>query len=349
MAQPRVLIIYTGGTIGMQRDKNGTLVPFDFNNVRSVFPSMRNLDVDTDIVTMTPIDSSNVSPVVWKQVAGIIREHYDAYNGFVVLHGTDTMSYSASALSFTLENLRKPVVFTGSQIPMGVLRTDGRENLITAIEIAAAERNGLPAVPEVSLYFQNRLFRGNRSSKLSSDELSAFDSRNYPPLATVGVNITYNTPYISYPEGWGYRNYIDMGLVVNDSFDDNVAVLKLFPGITERTLRALLSAEGLKGVVLESFGAGNAPTTSWFLDTIRDAIDRGVTFLNITQCHGGKVEMDLYETGKRLQEAGVASGYDMTTEAAVTKLMWLLGQEMERDEILDRLRTPLRGEFSQGQ
>lgn len=348
MSTPKVLLIYTGGTIGMQRDASGTLVPFDFSTVGSVFPSIRNLNVKIDVKTLNPIDSSNVSPKVWAELAEVIREAYDRYNGFVVLHGTDTMSYSASALSFMLENLRKPVVFTGSQIPMGVLRTDGRENLITAIEIAAAvdPKNGLPMVPEVCLYFQNRLFRGNRSSKLSSEALSAFDSRNYPPLAEVGVNILYNTPYILYPEGWGYHSYIDMGLKVNSHMDDNVVILKIFPGISERTLRSVLSVDGLKGVVLESFGTGNAPTSPWFLATVKEAIDRGITFVNVTQCQGGQVEMELYETGLRLLEAGVASGHDMTTEAAVTKLMWMLGQELPGEEIIERLRTPMRGEFT---
>lgn len=340
--KPKILIIYTGGTIGMRRDANGTLVPFDFNSIEAEFPSVRQLNVDIEVCKMTPIDSSNVTPARWVELARIIRDEYAAYDGFVVLHGTDTMSYTASALSFMLENLAKPVIFTGSQIPMGIMRTDGRENLITAIEIAAARRDGRPTVPEVALYFQNRLFRANRTSKLSAEALSAFDSRNYPPLAEVGVNICYNTDDILYPPT-GSENE---PLRISERMDENVVILKLFPGISERTLRAVLAIEGLKGVVLETFGTGNAPTEPWFIDTLADAIRRGITIINVTQCQGGAVVMELYETGLRLQNIGVVCGHDMTTEAAVTKLMWLLGKNLSEDALSAALARSMRGEFT---
>ena len=296
-----ILIIYTGGTIGMKTDaETGALVPFDFSGIYDEFPSLKRLNVDIDVLTMSPvIDSSNVEPSNWAALAGLIRDNYARYDGFVVLHGTDTMSYTASALSFMLENLAKPVVFTGSQIPIGVLRTDGRENLITAIEIAGAQRDGRPVVPEVSLYFQNRLFRANRTSKRIATRLAR-----------------------------------------------GIALVKLFPGLDEEILRAALSAPGLRAVVLETYGAGNAPTSGWFIRLLRETIARGVIVLNITQCGGGRVSMELYETGLRLQETGVLCGCDMTSEAAVTKLMYVLGLELPREETERLLRRPLRGEFT---
>lgn len=345
MKKPKILIIYTGGTIGMRQDENGTLVPFDFNSIEEEFPSVRQLNVDIEVDRkMTPIDSSNVTPARWAELARIIRDNYAECDGFVVLHGTDTMSYSASALSFMLENLAKPVVFTGSQIPMGIMRTDGRENLITAIEIAAAHRpDGSPVVPEVSLYFQNRLMRANRTSKLSAEALNAFDSCNYPPLAEVGVNIFYNSDDILHP----CERATCEPLRISERMDENVLIIKLFPGITERTLRSMLAIEGLKGVVLETFGTGNAPTDSWFIDSLADAIARGITIVDVTQCRSGAVDMQLYETGLRLQNIGVVCGRDMTTEAAVTKLMWLLGKNLPKNELLEMLSRPLRGEFNE--
>lgn len=266
-----MLLIYTGGTIGMKTDPvTGTLVPFDFNGIYDEFPSLRRLDVDLEVLPFEPIDSSNVAPELWVRLADIIRENYERYDGFVVLHGTDTMSYSSSALSFMLENLGKPVVFTGSQIPIGVLRTDGRENLITAIEIAAAKEEGRAIVPEVSLYFQNRLFRANRTKKHSAEELSAFASHNYPALADVGVGIHYR---------YGAICRCDAGKTfsVNTAVSQDVAVVKIFPGMTEPVFRAMLSAEGVRGVVLETYGAGNAPTFGWFIGALEEAISRGGT------------------------------------------------------------------------
>lgn len=337
-----ILIIYTGGTIGMKTDaETGALVPFDFSGIYEEFPSLKRLNVDIDVRTMSPvIDSSNVSPENWVALAELIRDNYARYDGFVVLHGTDTMSYTASALSFLLENLSKPVVFTGSQIPIGVLRTDGRENLITAIEIAGARIDGRPAVPEVSLYFQNRLFRANRTAKRSAEALSAFRSYNYPPLAEVGVNIAYNLPAIRRAEERSPQ------LRISTRLADGIEIVKLFPGIGEAILRAMLCAPGLRAVVLETFGAGNAPTAEWFIHALEEAIARGVYIVNITQCGGGRVSMELYETGLRLQKIGVLCGYDMTSEAAVTKLMYVLGKGLPEEETRRLLRKPLRGEFT---
>lgn len=376
-----ILIIYTGGTIGMKTDaETGTLVPFDFSGIYDEFPSLKRLRVDIEVLTLSPvIDSSNVSPDNWLELARLIRDNYARYDGFVVLHGTDTMSYTASALSFLLENLRKPVVFTGSQIPIGVLRTDGRENLITAIEIAGARRDGRPVVPEVSLYFQNRLFRANRTTKRSAEALNAFLSYNYPPLAEVGVSISYNLTAIRQPDGFSDESEIaappdsrsdpmQIATKLGDNSDalriatklgnksdalriatklgNGIALIKLFPGIGEPVLRAMLAAPGLRAVVLETFGTGNAPTSEWFIRLLEEAISRGIQIVNITQCGGGSVSMERYETGLRLQKIGVLCGYDLTTEAAVTKLMYLLGKELPAESLREAMRKSLRGEIT---
>ena len=336
-----VLLIYTGGTIGMHTDPHsGALVPFDFNHIYEEFPSLRRLDVEIEVLPFEPIDSSNASPELWVRLAEIIRDNYDRFDGFVVLHGTDTMSYTSSALSFMLHNLTKPVVFTGSQIPIGVLRTDGRENLITAIEIAAAkDSKGRAEVPEVSLYFQNRLFRANRTTKQSAEELSAFVSNNYPPLAEVGVSIQYNRNHIRRPKREG-------AFGIDTALCEDVAIVKIFPGLNERVFRAMLSS-GARGVVLETYGAGNAPTKEWFIGALREAIESGISVVNVTQCSDGEVNMDIYETGVALQQIGVISGRDMTTEAATAKLMHILAHECNPKRIATLLKKSICGEMGQ--
>lgn len=337
-----ILLIYTGGTIGMKTDpENGVLVPFDFNDIYDEFPYLKKLAVDIEVLTFTPIDSSNVTPELWVKLAELIRDNYDRFDGFVILHGTDTMSYTASALSFMLENVDKPVVFTGSQIPIGVLRTDGRENLVTAIEIAAAKNSDSRAiVPEVCLYFQNKLFRANRTSKYSAEELSAFRSDNYPTLADVGVNIQYNMPFIH------KVTCKTEHLRIRTNLETGVVVIKIFPGICKSILHAMLNIEGVKAVVLETYGAGNAPTSQWFLAVVKEALSRGVIVMNVTQCMSGSVHMEVYETGILLQKMGVIGGGDITTEAAVTKLMSLLGANLRSEELLRCLKNPIRGEIS---
>lgn len=324
-------------------DSTGALVPFDFSLIYDEFPSLRRLNVKIDVHTVDKIiDSSNVNPTAWVALAKLIKENYHKYDGFVVLHGTDTMSYTASALSFMLENLRKPVVFTGSQIPIGVLRTDGRENLITAIEIAAAYNNGVARVPEVSLYFQNKLFRANRTTKWSAEELDAFHSPNYPPLAEVGVNISYNAAATRIAAS----DSDDNALHISTEFSDSIAVIKLFPALSNSMFRQMLACRGLKGVILQTYGAGNAPTDPEFIEIIEEAVGRGVVVLNISQCVNGRVEMSLYQTGLSLERAGVVCGFDMTIEAATTKMSYLFGKFGYPKMVKEAIKCNLCGELS---
>jgi L-asparaginase len=336
-----ILIIYTGGTIGMvQHPVTGTLSPVKFDQIQKEVPELKkfNFNIET-IVFNPPLDSSNISPAIWGKIAKNIKKYYHKYDGFVVLHGTDTMAYTASALSFMFENLEKPVILTGSQLPIGTLRTDGKENLITAVEIAAAKKNGMAMVPEVCIYFDFKLYRGNRAVKRDADQFSAFRSVNYPALATAGVDIVYRTEFIKYPMEEG-------PLKVNTGFNDNVVILKMFPGINENVFKSVMNISGLRGIVLETFGAGNVPTVNWLTECIKESVKKGIIVLNVTQCQGGSVSMGHYETSMELLKAGVVSGKDMTTEAAVTKLMFLLGQDLKVDDVKMNLNKNLRGELN---
>lgn len=319
-ARARILVIYTGGTFGMSYDRDGVLVPFDFEYILTQLPALKSLALDiTAFSFIDPIDSSNINIEHWRLIAELIHEHYDTQDGFVVLHGTDTMAYTASALSFMLEGLSKPVVFTGAQLPIGDPRSDARENMITALEIASDRSNGVAIVPEVSIFFDYELLRGNRSKKVESMQFDAFDSGNYPALAKAGVKIDYNFMAIR-------RNVSPDKVLLRTSFDTNVAILKLFPGIQQQVVRSILSVPGIKAVVIETYGSGNAPTTEWLIDELKEAIGRGVLLLNVSQCPGGRVLPGRYETSRVLQQIGVVSGADMTTEAAITKLMLLIGE-----------------------
>ncbi|MEE4176633.1 MAG: asparaginase [Bacteroides sp.] len=337
-----ILVIYTGGTIGMVEDSaTGTLNPFDFAHLTEQIPEIKKFKCQISSISFDPIiDSSNMTPEVWVRLAQLIEKHYEQYDGFVILHGSDTMAYTASALSFMLENLSKPVILTGSQLPIGMIRTDGKENFITAIEIAAAKKDGRAIVPEVCVYFEYQLYRGNRTHKFNAEHFEAFRSVNYPVLARAGVEIKYDFPSIHQPQEQEFRIFT--------SLDTNIAILKLFPGISPRVVESILGIPGLKALVMETYGSGNATTAPWFLEAIGKAIKNGLLICNITQCRGGAVQMGKYETGKGLQKLGVLSGYDMTTEAAVTKLMYLLGNNYSSDRLKKYFQTPLRGEMTVG-
>ena len=338
---PAILLIYTGGTIGMiENPVTGTLESFNFHHLLSLVPELRRFNYRIDTYSFDPpIDSSDMEPSHWARLVHIIQESYDRYDGFVILHGTDTMAYTASALSFMLENLSKPVILTGSQVPIGMLRTDGKENLITAIEIAASRNaEGYPMVPEVCIYFERALMRGNRTTKISSEKFNAFKSYNYPSLAPSGIDIKFVPDRIRRSNG--------MPLKPHYLFDTNVVVLTLFPGIQQRLIASVFHTPGLKAIVMKTFGSGNAPQKQWLIDLIREAVEAGVVVVNITQCQSGSVEMDRYETGRQLLEAGVVGGYDSTPECALTKLMFLLGHQLPYEEVCRLMNTDLAGEIT---
>lgn len=339
--QSAVLLIFTGGTISMSENPaNGALRPIDFERLQELMPELKQTGIKIKSIPFFPlIDSSDVHPVTWEKIALCIEENYDEFDGFVVLHGTDTMAYSASALSFMLENLSKPVIFTGAQLPIGMMRSDAKENLLTAIEIAAAKEHGAAMVPEVCIFFEDTLFRGNRTTKKNAEHFNAFNSYNYPPLAKAGVHIKYFRTYIHYPES---RAKLKLRLNTNP----NIAVLKLFPGISENVVRTMLEMHGLKAIVLESFGAGNAPRHGWLFDALKSANERGIIIVNKSQCSTGTVEMGRYETSLNLLSAGVISAYDCTTEALVTKLMYLLGEYPAVDDVKKWLEVSICGEMT---
>jgi len=340
MEKPAILVIYTGGTIGMVKNPaTGALTPINFDELYRLLPVLENYNYLIDHISFEPlVDSSDMKPDFWIRLADIIGENYEKYDGFVVLHGSDTMAYSASVLSFLLENLNKPVVFSGSQLPLGVVRTDGRENFINSIEIAACYKEETPVVPEVTVFFENTLFRGNRVSKFNAENFQAFISGNFPPLAEAGVEIRYNRDIILKPN---FKK-----LKVHQTLDNNVAVLKLFPGISQHAVQAILKTKNLKAVILETFGSGNAPTDKDFIADLENAVKSGITIFNVTQCKGGHVEMGKYATSIELQDIGVVSGHDITTEAAIAKLMFLLGQNLTGNQLAEMLQKPMRGEMS---
>ncbi|MGH1385988.1 asparaginase [Kordia sp.] len=342
MTQPKILLIYTGGTIGMIKDfETGALRAFNFDKLLERIPELSHLDCDIETIAFdNPIDSSDMNPKNWIKMASIIEENYNDFDGFVVLHGSDTMSYSASVLSFMLENLAKPVIFTGSQLPIGDLRTDAKENLITSIQVASLfDEDGNPQIKEVGLYFEYKLYRANRTTKINAEHFEAFASLNYPPLAESGVHLKVFKENLLRPkEGELFK--------VHKEIDNNIALIKLFPGITRASLEGFLASDTIKAIILETYGAGNAPTEAWFLGFLYKIKKKGIIIVNVTQCSGGKVIMGQYQTSVALKKLNIISGNDITTEAAIAKLMYLLGRKMDETTFKTVFETQIRGEMS---
>lgn len=339
--KPKILLVYTGGTIGMIKNfKTGALRNFNFNDLLKHIPELQLLECQIATTSLKkPIDSSNMEPKYWVDIATRIEERYDEFDGFVVLHGSDTMSYSASALSFMFENLKKPIIFTGSQLPIGDLRTDAKENLITSIQIAALQEKGRPIINEVCLYFEYKLYRANRTTKINAEHFEAFSSPNYPPLAESGVHLAINHNQLWIPNR-------RRKLRVHKNFEQNILLIKMFPGITKEIILHLFSQKSIKGMIIESYGSGNVTNAPWFIDAVQDVLSRNIPIVNVTQCVGGSVNMGVYETSVALKKMGVISGKDCTTEAALTKLMHLLGQNFSGEEIKTVFETSLRGELT---
>lgn len=336
-----ILLIYTGGTIGMVKDyESGVLKPFDFNNLRNQIPELNQLDCNINTISFeNPIDSSNMNPKYWIEITSIIEDNYDKADGFVILTGSDTMAYTASALSFMLENLSKPVIFTGSQLPIGDLRTDAKENLITAIQIASVQKNNKPKIKEVCLYFEYKLYRANRTTKINSEHFEAFTSPNFPAIAESGVHLVFQEHLLQYKKG-------NEKLKIRKKLNNNIAIIKLFPGISMTLVKTILEIKNLKGVILETYGSGNTSTNIEFTELLAKAIKNKVHIINVTQCISGSVILGLYETSTHLKKIGVISGKDITTEAAIAKLMYLLGENIPEDEFKLIFEKPLRGEMS---